>query len=162
MVLTPLLRLRGDGGVMRFIRNDPTVKETRRNLRSNQTDAEKLLWSHLRNKQFCGLKFYRQYSIGKYILDFYCSKLRLAIELDGGQHAEENIKRHDNTRSEYLKEQEIKVIRFWNNDVMKNIEGVLHEIKEIVTPLTPLSPKRGNTEEISIKNKGQYPYYTSH
>ena len=115
---------------MKFIHNDPTFKETRRNLRNNQTDVEKLLWSHLRNKQFYGLKFYRQYSIGKYILDFYCSELRLAIELDGGQHGEEDNKKHDNIRAEYLRAQGIKVIRFWNNDVVENIEGVLYEIKE--------------------------------
>ena len=88
---------------MKFIHNDPTFKETRRNLRNNQTDVEKLLWSQLRNKQFYGLKFYRQYSIGQYILDFYCSKLRLAIELDGGQHGEEDNKEHDNIRAEYLR-----------------------------------------------------------
>ena len=131
---------------MKFLCNDPTFKGTRRNLRSNQTDVEKLLWSHLRNKQFYGIKFYRQYSIGKYILDFYCPELRFAIELDGGQHAEEDNKRNDNIRSEYLRAQGIKVIRFWNNDVMKNIEGVLYEIKEIVTPLVPLN-LRGITQK---------------
>ena len=131
---------------MKFKRNDPIFKGKRRNLRNNQTDVEKLLWSHLRNKQFYGLKFYRQYSMGEYILDFYYPELRLAIELDGGQHAGEDNKRHDNIRTEYLRGQGIKVIRFWNNDVMKNIEGVLYEIKEIVTPLVPLN-LRGITQK---------------
>ena len=69
---------------MKFMYNDPSLKSTRRKLRNNQTNVERLLWNHLKNKQFYGLKFYRQYSIGKYILDFYSPELELAIELDGG------------------------------------------------------------------------------
>jgi len=78
------------------------------------------IWGYLRNKQFYGLKFFRQYSVGPYILDFYCPRLRLGVELDGGQHAEEEIREYDMARSEYLRAQEIEVIRFWNNEVMKN------------------------------------------
>ncbi len=115
---------------MKFKYNDPSLKRTRRTLRNNQTDVERFLWNHLRNKQFYGLKFYRQYSIGKYILDLYCSELKRAIELDGGQHAEENKKSYDQIRSDYLKSQGIKVMRFWNNDVIQSIEGVLDKIKE--------------------------------
>jgi len=122
---------------MTFIHNNPTLKEARRKLRSNQTDVEKLLWSHLRNKQFYGLIFFRQYSIEQYILDFYCPELRLAIELDGGQHAEENNKQHDNLRLEYLRALGIKVIRFWNNDVVKNFEGILYKIRENCNSLSP-------------------------
>ncbi len=68
------------------LRNDPALKQRRRELRRNQTDAEKSFWANVRNKQFFGLKFFRQYSIGPYILDFYCPALKLAVELDGGQH----------------------------------------------------------------------------
>lgn len=110
--------------------NDPSLKSTRRKLRNNQTNVERLLWNHLKNKQFYGLKFYRQYSIGEYILDFYSPELKLAIELDGGQHAEENNKSQDQIRADYLKSQGIKVMRFWNNDVIQNIGGILDKIKE--------------------------------
>jgi very-short-patch-repair endonuclease len=119
---------------MDFIHNNPILKNRRRELRKNQTDAEKLLWRYLRNKQFYGLKFFRQYSVGKYILDFYCPKLRLAVEIDGGQHTFKEKKEYDKARSEYLKEYRIEVMRFWNNDVMKDIEGVLNKIAERVTP----------------------------
>ncbi|MCL5277840.1 MAG: endonuclease domain-containing protein [Deltaproteobacteria bacterium] len=115
---------------MKFMYNDPSLKSTRRKLRNNQTNVERLLWNHLKNKQFYGLKFYRQYSIGEYILDFYSPELKLAIELDGGQHAEENNKSQDQIRADYLKSQGIKVMRFWNNDVIQNIGGILDKIKE--------------------------------
>ena len=69
------------------------------------------------------LKFYRQYSVGSYILDFYCPKKRLCIEADGGQHAEEDGERHDEKRSQYLHTKGIKVIRFWNNEILRNPQG---------------------------------------
>lgn len=71
---------------MKFVRNDPVLKQRRRELRRNQTDAGKALWMKVRNRQLFGLRFFRQYSIGPYILDFYCPMEKLAIELDGGQH----------------------------------------------------------------------------
>lgn len=122
---------------MDFKYNNPAFKERRRELRKNQTDAEKTLWRHLRNKQFYGIKFFRQYSVGSYVLDFFSPKLRFAIELDGGQHAEEENHEYDEARTEYLRMQGIEVIRFWNNDVIQNIEGVLSEIAKRVTPPTP-------------------------
>lgn len=109
-------------------RNDLALKGRRRELRCNQTDAERLLWSRLRNKQLYGLKFFRQYSIGSYIIDFYCSKLSLAIELDGGQHNEEQNREYDAARTEYLMAQGINVMRFWNSEVIQNIDGVLEKI----------------------------------
>ena len=69
---------------MPLIYNKTGIKERRRELRKNQTDVERLLWKQIRNKNFFGLKFFRQYSVGAYIVDFYCPKLKLAIELDGG------------------------------------------------------------------------------
>ena len=125
---------------MKFLRNDPTLKQRRRELRRNQTDAEKALWAHLRNKQFLGMKFFRQYSIGPYILDFYCPNIKLAVELDGGQHNQCENKKYDAVRSEYLKSQGIEVIRFWDNEVLLDIESVLSEIGLKVTPpILPLS-----------------------
>ncbi len=117
-----------------FIRNDPKLKKRRKELRQNQTEAEKLIWSQLRDKRFYGVKFFRQYSFGPYILDFYSPDLRFAIELDGGQHSEQEQQEYDENRSAYLKAHDMKVIRFWNSEVMQNIEGVLVRIAEKVTP----------------------------
>ena len=96
-------------------------------MRNNQTEAEKILWDYLKNKKL-GYKFTRQYSAGPYILDFYCPKLRLAIELDGSHHNEENSVLYDKDREEYLKAVNIKIIRFWNDEVMKDVNKVLDEI----------------------------------
>ena len=126
---------------MKFLRNDPTLKPRRRELRCNQTDAEKALWAHLRNKQFYGMKFFRQYSIGSYILDFYCPTAKLAVELDGGQHNQCESKEYDAARSEYLERQGIEVIRFWNHEVLLDMESVLAGLSLKVTPPNPpLSP----------------------
>ena len=119
---------------MKFLRNDPALKQRRRELRRNQTEAEKTLWLHLRNKQFYGLKFFRQYSIGSYILDFYCPTMKLAVELDGGQHDLCESKEYDAVRSEYLKAQGVEVTRFWNHEVLLDVESVLSELALKVTP----------------------------
>lgn len=76
------------------------------------------------------LKFYRQYSVGSYILDFFCPIKQLAIELDGGHHAESIHKEHDEMRTAFLTQQHIQVLRFWNNGVLTNLEGVWTKIKE--------------------------------
>lgn len=129
---------------MKFLRNDPTLKQRRRELRHNQTEAERTLWGHLRNKQFYGMKFFRQYSIGPYILDFYCPTMKLAVELDGGQlgceskrHNQCEGKEYDAARSEYLKAQGIDVTRFWNHEVLLDIQSVLAGLALKVTPLFP-------------------------
>jgi adenine-specific DNA methylase len=105
-----------------------------RELRKNATDAEKLLWQLLRDRQLAGAKFRRQHPLGKYILDFYCHESRLAIELDGGQHAEDDQRQKDSARTEFLENQGIRTIRFWNNEVLNNTEGVLQAIHEALTP----------------------------
>ncbi len=97
---------------MTILYNKTTLKERRRDLRRNQTEVEKALWGKIRNKNFLELKFFRQYSVGPYIIDFYCPRYRLAIELDGGQHAEEKNKSYDDTRTNYLKSVGIEVMRF--------------------------------------------------
>lgn len=128
---------------MKFIRNDPLLKQRRRELRRHQTEAEKTFWMHVRNRRFYGMKFFRQYSAGPYIVDFYCPKLKLAIELDGGQHTENDNQEYDTTRSAYLKAQGIEVMRFWNNEVLHDIEGVLAQVAQKITPLIPSYIKRG-------------------
>ena len=95
-------------------------------LRKNMTEAEKKLWFKLHQKQLGGYKFRRQQSIGNYIVDFVCFEKRLIIEIDGGQHNSEN--KYENDRTEFLESEGFKVLRFWNNDVLKNIEGVLDVI----------------------------------
>jgi very-short-patch-repair endonuclease len=95
-------------------------------LRKNQTDAEKVLWKKLRNRQIYGYKFRRQVPIGSYIVDFMCVSVKLIIELDGGQHAEQQD--YDRKRTAYLEAKEFQVVRFWNNDVLTNIDGVLESL----------------------------------
>ena len=97
-----------------------------RSLRQGSTDAEALLWSQLRSHQMLGFQFRRQEPIGKYIVDFVCYQRRLIIELDGGQHQEQAG--YDLERTEWLNRRGFKVIRFWNDDVLGNIDGVLDSI----------------------------------
>ncbi|MDA8214352.1 MAG: endonuclease domain-containing protein [Nitrospiraceae bacterium] len=118
---------------MTLIYNKTIFRERRRDLRRNQTEAEKILWSRLRNKRCLGLKFFRQYSVGAYIMDFYCPEYKLAIELDGGQHAEDESKEYDRIRTDYLKSKGIEVVRFWNNEVLNNTDGVFEEITKKLT-----------------------------
>ncbi|TDQ59539.1 very-short-patch-repair endonuclease [Mesocricetibacter intestinalis] len=111
-------------------------KETKRlcqnakNLRSNMTEAEWALWYHLRAKRFCGIKFYRQKIVGNYIVDFLSFKPKLIIELDGSQHAEQA--EYDHIRTAYLEAQNFTVIRFWNDEVLRNINMVLDVIFDVI------------------------------
>ncbi|MDI1298362.1 endonuclease domain-containing protein [Methylotenera sp.] len=105
------------------------TKDFSRQLRAEMTDAEKHLWQRLRMKQL-GVKFRRQHPAGRYILDFACVDAALAIEIDGGQHNEMQIE--DHLRSEWLKDHGWKVLRFWNNEVLQNIEGVLQVILQSI------------------------------
>jgi very-short-patch-repair endonuclease len=98
-----------------------------RRLRGNTTDAEYKLWNALRRDQFRGLHFRRQHPIGPYTLDFYCPRLQMAIEVDGGQHAEKS-KHADDRRSHWLADKGIIVVRYWNNDVLTNFPGVLTDL----------------------------------
>ncbi len=106
--------------------NRSSVMPRRKELRKNQTDAELQLWQEVRGNRLEGCKFYRQYSVGPYILDFYCPKARLAIELDGSQHVENRD--YDRQRSLFLNGHDITVLRFWNNEVFNNLEGVLLKV----------------------------------
>ncbi|MEK7161653.1 MAG: endonuclease domain-containing protein [Patescibacteria group bacterium] len=106
-----------------------SLKNNRRKLRKQLTPAEAKLWIYLQNSQL-GEKFRRQPSIGYYILDFYCPKKKLAIELDGSPHDTEEGYAKDKERTKFLNNKRIKVIRFENKDVMSNTEGVLADIKK--------------------------------
>ena len=92
------------------------------------TEAENRLWSRLRRKQLKGYQFYRQKIIGKYIVDFYCPRANLVIELDGGQHYSETGKAKDRARGDVLAEMGVKVLRFSDKDVFENIGAVMEGI----------------------------------
>lgn len=104
-------------------------------LRKNSTIQEKRLWNILKNHKFHGLKFKRQEPLGEYIVDFICKEAKIIIEIDGGQHNEANNKEKDNIRTQYLESKGYKVVRFWNNEVYENIEGVIKTLEENINPL---------------------------
>jgi very-short-patch-repair endonuclease len=101
------------------------VKEISRGLRKNQTEAEERLWQRLRGSRFEGFKFRRQYCLGRYIADFYCSKARLVIEIDGKIHEEAAINEYDKVRDKELFARGVKVLRFTNEQIMNEIKAVL-------------------------------------
>jgi very-short-patch-repair endonuclease len=104
------------------------LKPLAQNLRKNMTDAEKLLWSKVRMKQIAGLQFYRQTLIGDYIVDLYCPKAKLVVEIDGGQHYYGDGQKSDKARDNELSLLGLKVLRFSNLDVLQNIDAVLEQI----------------------------------
>jgi len=95
------------------------------------TDCEYRLWYYLRARRFNDRKFRRQVPMGPYVVDFLCEEARLIVELDGGQHADRVL--HDAIRSDWLAARGYRVVRFWNNDVLENIEGVLHSLSLALT-----------------------------
>ncbi|OFZ68129.1 MAG: DNA (cytosine-5-)-methyltransferase [Betaproteobacteria bacterium RBG_16_58_11] len=112
-----------------------------RSLRSNQTDAERLLWRHLRAGRLEGHKFKRQQPLGPYIADFVCFKAMLVVELDGGQHADQV--NEDAERTRWLTSQGYRVLRFWNNELIENMEGVWAVISAALSPSPQPSPLKG-------------------
>jgi len=112
------------------------LKERSRELRANMTNAEKRLWGKINQRQLKGCQFYRQKPIGDYIVDFFCLKAKLAIEVDGGQHLSQDARANDRLRDEYLRSLGISVLRFKNREALMNIEGVVERIKSKI-PLCP-------------------------
>ncbi len=113
-------------------------KRTAQQLRQDQTDAEAKLWSKLRNRQLSGHKFRRQVPIESFVVDFVCYEARLVIEVDGGQHDDQAEK--DARRTEILVDAGFRVIRFWNNEVLGNCEGVLETIAAALAGSSSPSP----------------------
>ena len=105
-------------------------------LRLDATDAERLLWQRLRSRQIVGAKFRRQATVGPYIVDFLCIEAKLAVEADGGQHAPER----DAARTAWLESRGLRVIRFWNHDILQNIDGALQAIMMHLEEREELSP----------------------
>ena len=105
-----------------------------RYLRREETKAEKMLWKELRNSSL-GVKWRRQHPIDMFVVDFYVPKLKLAIELDGSSHNIKENKEYDKDRTFYLESKYVKVLRFWNSKIEKNLEEVLNKIKEEIKKL---------------------------
>jgi very-short-patch-repair endonuclease len=124
------------------------MTERARNLRGNMTDAERRLWQALRRDQLNGHSFRRQHPVGRYTLDFYCPRLRLAVEVDGGQHAELR-KEADDRRTQWLAENGVTVVRYWNNDVLSNMAGVLSDLLALTERLAPAAATPSPTLPLS-------------
>ena len=114
-----------------------------RELRKKMTDAERVLWQYLRLKQIAGYKFRRQCSIGSYVVDFACFEKKLIIELDGGQHIDQMA--YDSKRTKWLESQGFHVMRFWNNQVLKETQAVVETISNIFTPHLYPPPQGGRS-----------------
>ena len=123
------------------------LKQRSRQLRENMTDAERYLWAKLRRKQLKGYQFYRQKPIGDYIVDFFCPRAKLVIEVEGSQHFSEEITEYDRIRDEYMSSLGLRVVRFTNTEVLAHIEGVVESIEEEI-PLCP--PLRKGEGEIPL------------
>jgi very-short-patch-repair endonuclease len=123
------------GKVMRAHRLKPETTAKARSLRGGMTDVERLLWQALRGKQLNGHRFRRQHPIGSYITDFACLEEKVVVELDGGQHQEQL--EYDERRTAYLQTHDWQVLRFWNNDVLNNFDGVLFTIAEHLKATPP-------------------------
>jgi very-short-patch-repair endonuclease len=115
--------------------NHQSQLEKRRLLRNNMTKAEGLLWAEIRNKKVEGAKFRRQSSIGSYVVDFYCPKLRLAIEVDGATHNTEDEKEYDKDRQTEIEQLSIEFLRFTNDRIYKDMVNVIEEIRAKVREL---------------------------
>ena len=110
-------------------RNQLDQKLLRQTLRNNATPAEACLWKELKGKQVNGLKFRRQFGFGPYVLDFYCPEIRLCIELDGEVHKSYDTEMYDIARTEFLQKNNVEVMRFDNDVVFRNTDGIVEEIK---------------------------------
>lgn len=132
----------GMNASMATFRPRPTARAQQ--LRNSATNAERFLWRHLSRRQLHGFKFSRQMPVGPFICDFLCREKQLIVEVDGGQHAENH---RDAARTAFLETQGYRVIRFWNNDVMQNVDGVLQVIGSALqnwpTPQSPPASGRG-------------------
>jgi very-short-patch-repair endonuclease len=126
---------------------DREPRRRSRELRNNATPAERRLWQHLRNRQICGTRFNRQVPIGPFICDFAARTPKLIIELDGGQHVVRTAE--DERRTRFLASRGYRVLRFWNNDVLGNVEGVLQVVEEVLKDRPSPGPSRAAGGEAS-------------
>lgn len=129
------------------VRADVRLQQARA-LRQSPTTAEQVLWRHLRNRQLAGTKFRRQHPLGPYILDFVCLEQGLVVEVDGGQHADLQAQAYDRQRTVWLRQQGLRVLRFWNHEVVQQTNEVLAHVLQALTPaLSRLREREVNTED---------------
>ncbi len=137
-LVPPLLRgARGvkTAALMTKLFNKTSEKSKRRQLRSNMTKAEAIVWQKLRCKQLENCKFRNQYSVARFVLDFYSPEIKLAIEIDGESHFQEGAAQYDEERQLFIEAAGIKFLRFMNNDVCENLNGVLETIAQKIREL---------------------------
>ena len=134
------------------------LKQYSRQLRENMTDAERNLWAKIRRKQIKEYQFYRQKPIGDYIVDFYCPRAKLIVEIDGSQHLVGETIQYDRIRDDYLSSLGLRVLRFTNTDVLTNIKGVIERIEDEI----PLSPpfSKGETRASPFRKERTRGIYT--
>ncbi|WP_394680555.1 endonuclease domain-containing protein [uncultured Comamonas sp.] len=129
------------------VRADVRLQQARA-LRQSPTTAEQLQWRHLRNRQLAGAKFRRQHPLGPYILDFVCLEHGLVVEVDGGQHADLQAQAYDRQRAVWLRQQGLRVLRFWNHEVVQQTNEVLAHVLQALTPaLSRTREREVNTED---------------
>ena len=127
-----------------------------RNLRRNFTDVEMKVWQKLRNRQL-GVDFRRQHPVGNFVLDFYAPAVRLAVELDGGQHAQTVTLARDESRARWLEERGVTILRFWNSDVVQHVSGVLEVVAAKVAELqlSGMTPTRRWRADLPLSGGGK-------
>src|SRR5687768_4768289 len=108
-----------------------------REMRHEQTDAERRMWMLLRDRKLSGFKFRRQHPIANYIVDFFCIRAKLVVELDGGQHSDPTALEYDSRRTAALNELGIRVLRFWDHDMLRDCDSVLETIYNALVPEGP-------------------------
>lgn len=118
---------------------DPQLLIFAKSMRHSATDAEQVMWQILRAKRFMNLKFRRQYVIEPYIVDFYCHEIGLVIEVDGGQHGTDNVIGYDAERTKFLEALGFVVVRYWNHDVLREIDSVLEDLWNVCLELNSKS-----------------------
>ncbi len=129
MHFPPLLKGRTKEGLLKpMLPYNKNLKPLARQLRSSLTKAENIFWQKVRHKQLLGCQFYRQKTLGNYIVDFYCPAKKLVVELDGSQHYDPDYQILDQQRSAYLHQLGLKVLRYNNNEVLQNIQGVINHL----------------------------------
>lgn len=140
-----------------MLQYNKNLKQYSRELRKEMTNAEILLWTKIKSKQLKNYQFYRQKIIGDFIVDFYCPKAKLIIELDGGQHYSVEGKQKDLQRDTYLTSLDLKVLRFSDNEVFSNLGGVLEKIWMDLLQNPPLSPfSKGGFHSICSNSLNDY------
>ena len=116
-----------------MVRNSPSyIRQLSKELRNNQTVTEQMLWNAIRRKQLGGFRFLRQYVIDRYIADFYCSKVKIAVELDGNIHELKEQQEYDCIRDKIIRMHKIKVVRFTNDEIINNISEVLNKLLDLL------------------------------